>query len=281
MIELVGSSAFVAALAFGFRHGFDWDHLAAISDLTGTQRTRRGSMRLATIYALGHGCMILVLGSLAIVFAVRIPDSVDVAAGRLVGLSLIGLGAWISWTAITTRGAPPIRSRWMLLLAAARGLLGRRLSEDEVVVIEHSHPHDHDSPMHDHSHPERATGKSGGLALMHSHAHHHVAAAPLDPFMTYSGASAYGIGALHGIGAETPTQLLVFAAASQADGRMAGLALLVCFVAGLLAANTIVACASTLGFAHVLRRPVVAGVLAAVTAAFSLLVGMLLVVGNG
>jgi len=48
VIELLESSAFGAALVFGFRHGFDWDHLAALSDLTGSQATSRRSMWLAT-----------------------------------------------------------------------------------------------------------------------------------------------------------------------------------------------------------------------------------------
>ena len=61
MTELLQSTAFGAALLFGFRHGFDWDHIAALTDLTGSQAKSRRSMWLATLYALGHGAMVLVL----------------------------------------------------------------------------------------------------------------------------------------------------------------------------------------------------------------------------
>ena len=120
MIELLQSTAFGAALVFGFRHGFDWDHIAALTDLTGSQRTSRRSMWLATLYALGHAAMVLVLGITAIVFAEQVPESVDLVMERFVGVSLIALAAWMVWTAVTTRGAPPLRSRWMLLIDAAR-----------------------------------------------------------------------------------------------------------------------------------------------------------------
>ena len=62
MIDLLEATAFGAAIVFGFRHGFDWDHLAALTDLTGSQTSSKRSMWLATLYALGHAVMVLVLG---------------------------------------------------------------------------------------------------------------------------------------------------------------------------------------------------------------------------
>ena len=105
--------------------------------------------------------------------------------------------------------------------------------------------------------------------------------APRDPFVRYTRWSAFGVGLLHGVGAETPTQVLVFAAAAQATNRPTSVAILVCFLVGLVLSNTVVAAASTFGFLGVLRRPWVAGALAAVTAAFSLVVGTFLLVGAG
>lgn len=289
MIELLGSSVFVAALVFGFRHGFDWDHLAALSDLTGSQRSSRRAMRLATLYVAGHACMVLLLGGVAILFAERVPATLDVAMERLVGVSLVTLGAWIAWTAVRTRAAPPLRSRWMLLIGALQRLARRRHRPRELVVIEHSHPHDHHR-THEHSHvpAELLAGGPTDLAPApvrtvvgtHTHTHRHVAMAPIDPFVAYGDRSSFGVGLLHGIGAETPTQLLVFAAAANAGGRGASLAILICFVTGLVAANTLVAAATTLGFAGVLRHRVVAAGLAAVTAAFSLTLGTLLLTGR-
>ena len=50
------------AYGFGFRHGIDWDHLAALTDITSSQDAPRRSMVLATLYALGHGVVVFVLG---------------------------------------------------------------------------------------------------------------------------------------------------------------------------------------------------------------------------
>jgi high-affinity nickel-transport protein len=285
MIELLQSTAFGAALLFGFRHGFDWDHIAALTDLTGSQGTSRRSMYLATLYALGHAAMVLVLGIVAIVFAERVPESVDLVMERFVGVSLIALALWMAWMAVTTRGAPPLRSRWMLLIDAARRVVDRRDRSDEIVVIEHSHPHDHDGPMHQHDHlrgeaasPEASTDVA--IVVQHSHAHRHVAPVPRDPFPRYSGLSAVGVGLLHGVGAETPTQVLVFAAAANATGKPTSIALLGCFVVGLLGSNTLVAGASTLGLRGVLTHRYVGLALAVTTATFSLVVGSLLVTGH-
>ena len=287
MIELLQSTAFGAALVFGFRHGFDWDHIAALTDLTGSQGTSRRSMWLATLYALGHAAMVLVLGIAAIVFAEQVPGSVDLVMERFVGVSLIALAVWMVWTAVTTRGAPPLRSRWMLLIDAARRVVDRRRRRaDEAVVIEHSHPHDHDAPMHQHDHPHgdrdprEPAAADVATVVQHSHAHRHVAVMPQDPFRRCSGLSAVGVGLLHGVGAETPTQVLVFAAAANATGKPTSIALLGCFVVGLLGANTLVAAASTLGLRRALTHRHVGLALAVITATFSLVVGSLLLTGN-
>lgn len=285
MIEILESTAFGGALLFGFRHGFDWDHLAALTDLTGSQPTTRRSMRLATLYVLGHALMVLVLGSIAILLAERVPESVDLVMGRFVGASLVALGVWMAWIAFRTRGAPPMRSRWMLLIEATRRIVARRRPAGEPIVIEHTHPHDHGGPMHEHSHAiaDRSEPVGGGLEvqLQHAHLHRHVAAVPVDPFMRYGSGSSFGIGLLHGVGAETPTQVLVFAAAAHASGRPTSIGLLVCFVVGLVASNTLVAAASALGFRRVLGHRLVAMILAGLTAGFSLVVGTLLLVGRG
>ncbi|MDP1820845.1 MAG: hypothetical protein Q8K58_13280, partial [Acidimicrobiales bacterium] len=278
---------------FGFRHGFDWDHLAALTDLTGSQPRSRRAMFLATLYALGHALMVLVLGVVAILFAEQVPGSMDSAMERFVGVSLLALGVWIVWTAVRNGGAPPLRSRWMLLIGGVRRLVARRRGAgDALVVIEHAHPHDHDGGLHVHPYPGRVDEVdqieavdvrehgSHAVAVQHSHLHRHAAPAPRDPFASYTSRSAFGIGLLHGVGAETPTQVLIFATAANASGRPTSVALLVCFVIGLVVANTLVAAASTLGFRQVLAHRIVAIGLATFTAAFSLVVGALLLFGR-
>ena len=285
MIDLLEATAFGAAIVYGFRHGFDWDHLAALTDLTGSQTTSKRSMWLATLYALGHAVMVLVLGVVVIVFAEKVPASVDGAMERLVGVSLLAFGTWLVWSVAHGQGAPPLRSRWMLLIDGARRLAGRRRHASGPIVIEHSHPHDHEHALHDHPHALAAhaapSDDSSDVVVQHTHVHRHVAIPPQDPFVRYSSSSSLGVGLLHGVGAETPTQVLVFATAANATARPTSIALLVCFVVGLVVSNTLVAAASTFGFGRVLRRPRVRLGLAVVTAAFSLVVGTLLLAGAG
>ena len=293
MIQLIGSSTFVAAMLFGFRHGFDWDHIAALSDLTGSQRSARSSMRLATLYATGHACMVLLLGAAAILFAEQLPAGVDGVMGGVVGASLILLAVWMVWTAVRTGAVPPLRSRWMVLIDLLRRLSGASAARDVPVVIEHAHPHAHQA-MHEHTHVPGELGEvvsaevdgsaaaTGVVAVtaLHSHLHRHVALASADPFVRYAGWSSFGVGLLHGVGAETPTQLLVFAAVASADGRPTSIGLLLCFIVGLLGSNAMVAAASVLGFRGVLRHRVLAAALAGVTALFSLVIGTTLVLGR-
>ena len=76
---------------------------------------------------------------------------------------------------------------------------------------------------------------------------------PLDPEGPGRRA-AFGIGMLHGIGAETPTQVVLFLSAASAAGALAGELLLLSFTLGLLASNTAIAIAATAGFLHAERR---------------------------
>src|SRR5207237_8139931 len=60
------------AFALGFRHGFDWDHLAALSDIAASQQSRRRSMMLATMYALGHAAVAVAIGAAGILASVPV-----------------------------------------------------------------------------------------------------------------------------------------------------------------------------------------------------------------
>jgi high-affinity nickel-transport protein len=89
-----------------------------------------------------------------------------------------------------------------------------------------------------------------------------------------------GIGAIHGIGAETPTQVVVFLAAATAGGIMAGLAVLVSFVVGLVIANSAITVASVYGFASASRRPSIQIGLGIFTAVMSIGIGVLFLTGS-
>ena len=42
--------ALVTAAELGFKHGFDYDHIAAISDITSVEADRRRAMRIVRIH---------------------------------------------------------------------------------------------------------------------------------------------------------------------------------------------------------------------------------------
>ena len=85
---------------------------------------------------------------------------------------------------------------------------------------------------------------------------------------------------LHGIGAETPTQVLVFLAAANAGGVMAGMVVLLAFLVGLALANSAITVGAAFGFLSGKRRSWVYTTLAGATAVVSLLVGIALVAGQ-
>ena len=56
--EALGVGVIVSAFLFGFRHGIDWDHIAAITDITSSQEERGLALEYGTIYALGHALVV-------------------------------------------------------------------------------------------------------------------------------------------------------------------------------------------------------------------------------
>src|SRR6266540_3938799 len=110
----------VAAFWFGFRHGIDWDHIAAITDITGSQEDRRQSMLFGTLYALGHATVVFVLGLLAIVAGKKLPEGVDHAMTRVVGVTLLLLGVYVFYSLVRHGRDFRLRSRWMLIFTGVR-----------------------------------------------------------------------------------------------------------------------------------------------------------------
>lgn len=111
------------ALALGARHGFDPDHLAAITELTASERGGWQGLVLGLRYALGHGVMVAALGLGAAQANLETP-------GWVIGLTLVILGAWAMWR-------------------LARG-----------GTYEHEHLHDHSgAATHDHVHQAGPVGR--------------------------------------------------------------------------------------------------------------------------
>ena len=258
-------SALLTAFLLGIRHGIDWDHIAAITDITSTTasagmadaaheeqhrsvtgphhghggaarcrpttrvparrrwrpwpRSARGrvfgpeqveAIRLGTLYALGHGAVVIALGIAALSFGALLPEWLDPIMGRIVGLTLVGLGAWVLYSVVRyARGGESfrLRSRWMLVFDGVR-YSWRRFQ----------------ARLHGHEHTE-----------------------PLE-ISSYGPRTAFGVGMIHGIGAETGTQVLLIAAVGGAAASGLGFPMLLAFVLGLLISNFAIVVMTSVGF---------------------------------
>ncbi len=290
----------LTALGLGLRHGIDWDHIAAIADLSSTTKDKKRGFALSMAYAVGHGAVVFVLGTFAILFGLAIPDSLDEWMGRIVGVTLVALGAWIL-VELARKGKDfRLRSRWMLVLNGTfagfrrvrQSVSGRQIS------VEHEHNHTHvddshtDVQAHDHAHAEAtaavaapvAAGRFGALRTRlhghdHSHAHRHDLTLPDDPDATYGHGTATGIGMLHGVGIESPTQIAIFVASTAAVGVGFGLMLLGTWVLGLIIANAFLATVAGAGLLNAEKSFPIYAALAVVLSIASIVLGVLFIFG--
>ena len=257
----------VTGLVLGIRHGIDWDHIAAITDITSTAaaagaaeaahqeqhrtdlgrpprprrparrsapttsdraprpsrrsdpRARRQpflsrhqieAIRLGTLYALGHGAVVIALGIAALAFGALLPDWLDPIMARIVGVTLVMLGRGCCTRVYRyARAGEPfrLRSRWMLVFDGVR--LGWRHLQARI------HGHEHVEPLE---------------------------------MSSYGTRTAFGVGMIHGIGAETGTQVLLIAAVGGAASAGLGVPMLFAFVIGLLLSNFAIVLLSSAGF---------------------------------
>jgi hypothetical protein len=268
----------LAAFWFGFRHGIDWDHIAAITDITSSQEDRRQAMLFGTLYALGHALIVLILGVLAILVGEQLPNGVDNVMTRIVGATLILLGVYVFASLIRHGRDFRLRSRWMLVFAGVRkgvrwakrraraGTNGVAAGGEPAVAM--AEEGELEAPSWHHGHH----GRPGH--------HHHSRPEPDDTFMNYGRATAFGVGMIHGVGAETPTQVLIFLSAAGAGGTGVGVVVLLSFIVGLLASNTLITLGSAFGYLRASKNfPIYAGV-AIVTGVFSLVIGTIFLFGK-
>lgn len=267
-------------LLAGFRHGFDIDHVAAISDIASGSPSRTRSFLLATTYAVGHVVVVVALGLVAVFAGGSIPASWDAVAARFIGVTLIWLGIYVIYSAARYRRDLRMRSRWMLVVAGVRrGLLWMR--PPRPVIVEHDHEHaaeGHHHDTHEHNSPPVVSKEPGRSFVAtrtntHTHTHRHVVLMPSDPFTDYSPRTSFAIGMIHGVGAETPTQILLFTTAAGVSGAIGGVALVAVFAAGLLLGNTILTLASVAGVSAGKKLPSLYVALAMTTAVISVGVG--------
>ena len=300
--------AFLAALSLGFRHGIDWDHIAAITDLTSSAPSRRRGFVLSMVYAVGHAVVVFLLGAGLIVFGASLPAAADEWMGLVVGLSLVALGLWVVVELVRRGRDFRLRSRWILILHGTFAGLRRvrRTRSSRVVSVEHEHDHEHIDEdhagrhAHDHAHTHASVdtptvvpvGAGGPVTerrswpwmpsgKRHSHRHRHDLRLPEQPTARYGTGTAVGVGVLHGVGVESPTQIAVFVAASSATGMAGGLALLGAWVVGLVAANAALAAGAGAGLLRAESNFVLYATVAVVAAALSIALGLSLITGVG
>lgn len=230
--------ALLSAAILGLHHGFDYDHIAAITDITSVQQNRSRGMRLGLLYALGHAATVAALGSAVIIFQLSLPRRMDRIAERLVGLTLLLLGIYVLGSLLKGNSAP--RSRFHLMAKAFRWLRWKLKNY-----------------WHDHEHP-----------------------APEDPTWNYSPMSVIMIGIVHGLGAETPSQLMIFFLTANLGGISKGFLGLAMFIAGLLVMNTFMTGLAVGIFGASSRLPRLQFVVTALTAIYSLAVGTIFLLGS-
>jgi cytochrome c biogenesis protein CcdA len=236
----IGVALLGTGLGLGLRHGIDWDHIAAISDVTRSQKNHRRSLGMGTLYALGHAAVVITLGLIAIWFGTMLPDWVDGYMQSIVGVTLLMLGVWLIWSMSRNKGKLVLRSRWMIVFDTARA--GYRKVAGKSV-------------------PPDQGGTRGARR-------------------EYGSGASVSIGVIHGIGAETGSQALLLAAAAGATSALTGSFLLIAFVVGLVVSNTLITIAATAGLLGSDHHRKFHTALGIVIAIFSIVVGSMFVLGT-
>jgi high-affinity nickel-transport protein len=292
----------LTALVLGLRHGLDWDHLAAITDITSTTgaaqaaeleheqeheleeehhsghhhahggqdelrahvvttvdpppvtppalepatpgrflQLERRPVILGTLYALGHAFVVALIGTVALTIGAQLPDWVDPLMGRVVGLTLLLLGIWVFVSLYNyMRHGTAFRLRSRWMLAFDTVRYGWRRFQ----------------------------------AWFHGHEH----VEPLE-MSSYGPRTAFMVGMIHGIGAETATQVLFIAAIGGAGSVGLGIPMMLAFIVGLVMTNTLMVVISASGFLASQTRQRLYVVVGSAAGVFSLVIGAAFLLG--
>jgi high-affinity nickel-transport protein len=297
--EVVGLGVLLTGFFLGIRHGIDWDHIAAITDITSTtaaaglaEAAHEGqhlaaaghshhhggepelrahdsgpgaatlapamaarpaigrrlfvseqshAIQLGTLYAAGHALVVVVLGFVALAFGALLPEWLDPVMGRIVGFTLVALGLWVIYSIYRyARAGESFRLRSRWMLVFDGIRYGWRRFQ---------------AKLHGHEHVE-----------------------PLE-MSSYGPRTAFGVGMIHGIGAETGSQVLLIAAVGGASSAGLGVPMLGAFVIGLLLSNFAIVIVSSIGFVSSQARERVYVAFGGVAGVFSLVVGTVFLLG--
>jgi len=291
-----GIGVLLTGLLLGIRHGIDWDHIAAITDITSTTagasvaeaahlrehsalgghdhphggeseasvhadrsgrgpgamlatqerrprgvleflRVERQPVLLGTLYALGHAFVVGVLGLAALLLGAALPDWIDPIMGRVVGATLLFLGIYVFVSLLQyVRHGGEFRMRSRWMLLFDGVRHAWRRMQAAI------HGHDHVDPVEASSYGPR---------------------------------TAFGVGMIHGIGAETASQALLIAAVGGASSAGLGVPMLLAFIIGLVISNTLIVVLTATGFLASQMRSRIYVAVGVLTGAFSLWIGAL------
>jgi high-affinity nickel-transport protein len=236
-LALAGTS-----FALGARHGLDWDHIAAITDLTAPRpdddahphRHGRRGLGLALAYCLGHGLVLFVFGMLVLALGVGLPSGLDDVFSFAVGATLVTLGGVVLYQLGRYRSDYRYTGRVSLVVCALRRGWARARRRE----------------------------------------------VPTAGFEDVDRRGAFLVGLLHGTGAETPTQVVLFASAGASGSSASAALILGSFVLGLVVADLGIAVVWVSGLLGARRAPRVQIGLGLLTGTASLALGTLILTGH-
>jgi cytochrome c biogenesis protein CcdA len=232
--------ALLSCALLGLRHGFDYDHLAAISDIAAVQTSWKKSMRLGVTYALGHALTVVALGAAVIMLHISLPEKLNSWTERLIGITLIALGIGVVASLKSQKHSHSrMQSRLAVLISGVNWMWWK------VRLI---------------SRPQTPR--------------------PTPFSWNYSGKSVFGIGIVHGLGAETPSQLMLFLLAASLGGTAKGFMGLGAFAIGLIVMNTLMTASLGGLFGAGNSRPRLYHWISWAGAVYSVAIGVIFLIGS-
>lgn len=234
------AAALAAAALLGVRHGMDCDHIAALGDLVNIERRVGHSVRLGLAYIAGHSLVIAILGSAAICMQLALPPTIDRWMGRLVGFTLVAFSLYIGYSLVRSR-------------------------------------------RHIHFHGQsRATLLMAGFRWLLARFGRRCGRSTVSATASskYANHSSFFVGIIHGFGAETPTQILLFLMTAKLGGVPAGLLALLLFVLAMGIVNTLLCVVMAQMFLKTASSRKLQRALSGITAGYSLVIGTIMLAGR-
>ena len=230
---------FLTSMFLGFRHGFDYDHMIAIMDVANTQERKKQAVFLTLFYSLGHALSVIAIGASIILLGIVVPQILDDLMSKAVGATLVILGLYITYH-LARKGQKEFRAatRFTIIANGIFYVYSKLGSKLLGRTIQ-----------------QRRVFENG-----------------------YGKHSSFVVGVIHGIGAESPTQIAIFAM-SLGFGIILGVTALVVFVSGIIISNLIFGIMISTGFIRSLKSYQIYKYASIASAATSLFVGSLMITG--